>query len=247
VKIHTNKEFEEGMQAISHLSEKKRPDSDQLDALERTLMGLQENSDAGKVPRLGRLPGTGKTPELLLRDRLWWLRNLSLQNGANVFLLSSEYPVYERPQTRRSIDLLGVYRDFQAPLAKTAVIELKWASNSPLYALYEVARNAVLLCKSKPRVEASWKHRDKKAYPERRGFRTRIFSTITEKNMVAIILGPQGWYEKYQWLEPICVQRADRLRPVTGGIQFEFWTFPQSVKPKSSPNQFMPIKKIWPS
>ncbi len=247
MEIDTNKEFEEGMKAISSLSEKKGLDYRKLDALERALRGLQENSTAGETPRLGRLPGTGQTPELILRDRLWWLRNWSLQDGANVFLLSSEYPVYERPKTRRSIDLLGVYREFQAPVAKTAVIELKWASNSPLYALFEVARNAVLLCQSKPRVEASWKQRDKKAYPERRGFRTRIFSTITAKNMVAAVLGPQGWYEKYKWLETICVQRADRLNPITGGIQFEFWTFPKSVKPKSSPNQFMPIKKMWPS
>ena len=181
VGTNTNKEFDEGMRSIMHLSEKKRPDSGHLDGLERTLLGLQEKSDAGEVPRLGRSPGPGKTPELILRDRLWWLRNLSIKDGANVFLLSSEFPVYERPQKKRSIDLLGVYREFQAPQAKTAVIELKWASNSPLYALFEVARNAVLLCQSKPRVEASWKQRDKKAYPERRGFRTRIFSTITKK------------------------------------------------------------------
>jgi len=245
MEIDSNKEFEKGMQAIMHLSETKRPESGKLDALERALRGLQENSTAGETPRLGRLPGTGQTPELILRDRLWWLRNWSLQDGANVFLLSSEYPVYERPQTRRSIDLLGVYREFQAPLAKTAVIELKWASNSPLYALFEVARNAVLLCQSKPRVEASWKQRDKKAYPERRGFRTRIFSTITKKNMLAAVLGPQGWYEKYSWLKKMCVKRADGLCQITGGIQFEFWTFPKSVKPKSSPNQFMPIKKMW--
>ncbi len=245
MEIDTNNEFEEGMKTIKSLSEKKRSDSSQLDVLERTLPGLQENSHAGEVPCLGRLPTMGKTNELILRDRLWWLRNLSLGVGANVFLLSSEYPVYEKPKTRRSIDLLGVYREFQAPLAKTAVIELKWGSDTPLYALFEVARNAVLLCKSKARLEASWKNRDQKAYPERRGFRNQIFSTITEKSMVAAVLGPQGWYEKYEWLKTICVRSADRLPPITGGIQFEFWTFPKSVRPKSSPNQFMPIQKMW--
>lgn len=237
-------EYRRLLKHLANLKPDRPPDSDTLKYLVTSLPKLLANRNAGKIPQFGREPRKGSPGELSLRNRLWWLRCLPMANRTHLFLLSPEYPVYESPKSRLSIDLLGILKNDRDEVAYTAVIELKWKSNNPLYALFEVARNAVLLVQSKVRVEGSWRERVEKAYPPDM-FKGRIFSEITQEHIIGMVVGPFEWYDKYCRQKKVCIETARKLRRASSGIRFEFWTFPKGTQCSSAPPKFLPLTRFW--
>ena len=212
-------EYRRLLKHLANLKPDRPPDSDTLKYLVTSLPKLLANRNAGKIPQFGREPRKGSPGELSLRNRLWWLRCLPMANRTHLFLLSPEYPVYELPKSRLSIDLLGILKNDRDEVAYTAVIELKWKSNNPLYALFEVARNAVLLVQSKVRV--------------------------TQEHIIGMVVGPFEWYDKYCRQKKACIETARKLRRASSGIRFEFWTFPEGTQCSSAPPKFLPLTRFW--
>ena len=244
MKASEKDEYRRLLKQLENLKPNGPPESDELKSLVKLLPALRANPIAGEVPQFGRQPGKGRRGELYVRNRLWLLRCMPTDNQGYLFFLSPEYPVYELPKSRLSIDLLAIFKNHRKRVAYTAIIELKWMSNNPLYALFEVARNAVLLDQSKTRVEKSWGNRVETAYPAGM-FRRRIFSEITREHIIGMVVGPPEWYEKYSGQKRVCINTARRVGRASKGIRFEFWTFPKGTRCKSAPHQFLPLTRVW--
>lgn len=211
------------------------------------LQSLSNNPaiNAGETPPLDQNRGTNG-PEHKFRDRFYFLRTLPLPTGECILLLDREYPVYEpkiNGKTKRSNDLLGVRWGQHDLTKKVAAIELKWDSNTPLYALLEVARNCILLSISKKRLEDSWKITQEKCF--KHFTKRNIFSKICPENTSGIILGPMKWYEDHSDQKEVCLDLAQRMTKRLG-ISFEFIApIEKEVRPTSSPTQLLPLINIW--
>lgn len=246
-------------------AETKKPDKDRtpfgllLRQIERDWRGIDSDMLLNAVKmlafrRAGELHKCGchrntRDGEIEVRDRLWHLRCLPTSLGRHVYLLTREFALYQFGKSRRnSIDLLGLECPHEGRSRKrVVVIELKFnpKTNSPLYALAEVARYGVLLAKSGTLVAESFRHREREAFPLGNPGQLIIPKTIDSSTVICVVLAPQEWYANNKDQRVRCEEWQTLLRKETG-IEFEFWTFcEEGLKDKSHPSRFVPLRRAW--
>ena len=234
-------------------------------ALLPELKDLKLDDGRGQHPDPLRYPGRGQHGELWLRNRLFWLRTIPLDDSSAFIATHLEYPAYLKDAGKRPSDLLGLFRGKINKTITTAlaVVELKAsrgttsADDNLIYAILEASRNALLNYQGLQRLQDGWKEHiaSPTEAPERMFWQTvwqedvettnrNPFARLNrEGKIVVLIVGDAAWFDGQQPFLDVARKLNDNIRNQIPQLHILFYKL-NEAQPGSSPYSLLPLSRI---